>query len=112
MNREETQKLIDRVMQWHIQSTGASTLVSGTLVYDIIQALELAAVPVWIRTADRVPVESDGLTICVGENESGELIEQAGWSLAKKQTQKMRDEFTQKGYVYWLPLPALPEVEK
>ena len=67
--------------------------------------------PAWIRTADRLPVESDGLTICIGENENGELIEQVGWSFAKKQTQKMRDDFSQKGYVYWMPLPPLPEVE-
>ena len=64
----------------------------------------------WVRAADRVPTEADGLTICVGENENGELIEQAGWSNAKKQSQKMRDDFKQKGYLYWLPLPPLPKL--
>ena len=25
----------------------------------------------WVKTADRLPTEADGLTICVGENENG-----------------------------------------
>ena len=106
MTREEAAQFFDGLRErldiedgkdWRVE-VDALLLASGALRQD------------WVRAADRVPTGADGLTICVGENENGELIEQAGWSNAKKQSQKMRDDFKQKGYLYWLPLPPLPKL--